>query len=119
MVTGNMFGDILTDEASMLPGSLGMLPSASLGNGGPGLYEPIHGSAPDIAGQGIANPLATILASAMLLRHSLELEEEAKAIEVAVQKALSDGLRTHDIARGGEAIGTEPMGSAVVERLTV
>lgn len=119
VVTGNMFGDILTDEASMLPGSLGMLPSASLGNGGPGLYEPIHGSAPDIAGQGIANPLATILASAMLLRHSLELEEEAKAIEVAVQKALSDGLRTHDIARGGEAIGTEPMGSAVVERLTV
>ena len=119
VVTGNMFGDILTDEASMLPGSLGMLPSASLGSDGPGLYEPIHGSAPDIAGQGIANPLATILASAMLLRHSLELEDEAQAIEGAVQKVLSAGLRTHDIARGGEAIGTEPMGSAVVERLTV
>jgi 3-isopropylmalate dehydrogenase len=119
VVTGNMFGDILTDEASMLPGSLGMLPSASLGSDGPGLYEPIHGSAPDIAGQGIANPLATILAAAMLLRHSLGLEDEAQAIEGAVQKVLSAGLRTHDIARGGEAIGTEPMGSAVVERLTV
>jgi 3-isopropylmalate dehydrogenase len=119
VVTGNMFGDILTDEASMLPGSLGMLPSASLGSGGPGLYEPIHGSAPDIAGQEIANPLATILASAMLLRHSLGLESEATAIESAVQSVLSDGLRTHDIARGGEAIGTELMGSAVVERLTV
>ena len=119
VVTGNMFGDILTDEASMLPGSLGMLPSASLGSDGPGLYEPIHGSAPDIAGQEIANPLATILASAMLLRHSLDLEAEATAIESAVQRVLSDGLRTHDIARGGEAIGTESMGSAVVERLTV
>ena len=119
VVTGNMFGDILTDEASMLPGSLGMLPSASLGSDGPGLYEPIHGSAPDIAGQEIANPLATILASAMLLRHSLRLETEATAIESAVQSVLSDGLRTRDIARGGEAIGTEPMGSAVVERLTV
>ena len=119
VVTGNMFGDILTDEASMLPGSLGMLPSASLGSDGPGLYEPIHGSAPDIAGQEIANPLATILASAMLLRHSLGLEVEAKAIESAVQSVLSDGLRTRDIARGGEAIGTEAMGSAVVERLTV
>ena len=119
VVTGNMFGDILTDEASMLPGSLGMLPSASLGSDGPGLYEPIHGSAPDIAGQEIANPLATILASAMLLRHSLGLEVEATAIESAVQSVLSDGLRTRDIARGGEAIGTESMGSAVVERLTV
>ncbi len=119
VVTGNMFGDILTDEASMLPGSLGMLPSASLGSDGPGLYEPIHGSAPDIAGQEIANPLATILASAMLLRHSLGLEAEATAIESAVQRVLSDGLRTRDIARGGEAIGTESMGSAVVERLTV
>ena len=119
VVTGNMFGDILTDEASMLPGSLGMLPSASLGSDGPGLYEPIHGSAPDIAGQEIANPLATILASAMLLRHSLGLEVEAKAIESAVQSVLSDGLRTRDIARGGETIGTEAMGSAVVERLTV
>ena len=118
VVTGNMFGDILTDEASMLPGSLGMLPSASLGDEGPGLYEPIHGSAPDIAGKGIANPLATILASAMLLRHSLSLSDEANAVEVAVSQVLADGLRTHDIARGGEAIGTESMGSAVVERLS-
>lgn len=117
VVTGNMFGDILTDEASMLPGSLGMLPSASIGDGGPGLYEPIHGSAPDIAGKGIANPLATILAAAMLLRHSLELETEAQAIEAAVARVLADGLRTGDIARGSESIGTEAMGSAVVERL--
>lgn len=119
VVTGNMFGDILTDEASMLPGSLGMLPSASLGDGGPGLYEPIHGSAPDIAGQDIANPLATILAVAMLLRHSLELETEAVAIESAVSKVLKDGLRTADIARGGDSIGTQAMGAAVVERLSV
>ncbi len=117
VVTGNMFGDILTDEASMLPGSLGMLPSASLGDGGPGLYEPIHGSAPDIAGQGIANPLATILAAAMLLRHSLNLNAEAEAIEAAVQQVLADGLRTADIASGGETTGTEAMGTAVVERL--
>jgi 3-isopropylmalate dehydrogenase len=124
VVTGNMFGDILTDEASMLPGSLGMLPSASLGDGGPGLYEPIHGSAPDIAGKGIANPLATILAVAMMLRHSLSLASEADAIEAAVEKALADGLRTADIARtsdpsGGEPIGTEAMGSAVIQRLSV
>ncbi|MFK8112019.1 MAG: 3-isopropylmalate dehydrogenase [Rubripirellula sp.] len=119
VVTGNMFGDILTDEASMLPGSLGMLPSASLGNGGPGLYEPIHGSAPDIAGQDVANPLATILAVAMLLRHSLSLEKEAVAIEAAVGRVLADGLRTADIARGAEAIGTKAMGAAVVQRLSV
>lgn len=118
VVTGNMFGDILTDEASMLPGSLGMLPSASLGAGGPGLYEPIHGSAPDIAGQDIANPLATILATAMLLRHSLQLSEEADAVEHAVAQVLSDGLRTADIARGSEAIGTVAMGEAVIERLS-
>lgn len=117
VVTGNMFGDILTDEASMLPGSLGMLPSASIGDGGPGLYEPIHGSAPDIAGQGIANPLATILAAAMLLRHSLGLEKEATTIESAVAGVLADGLRTGDIARGAAAIGTEEMGAAVVGRL--
>ncbi len=117
VVTGNMFGDILTDEASMLPGSLGMLPSASLGDGGPGLYEPIHGSAPDIAGQGIANPLATILASAMLLRHSLQLTQEADAVEAAVTKSLADGLRTTDIARGGPSISTGAMGDAVVDRL--
>lgn len=118
VVTGNLFGDILTDEASMLPGSLGMLPSASLGDSGPGLYEPIHGSAPDIAGRGIANPLATILAAAMLLRHSLSLPTEADAVERAVAGVISDGLRTADIARGGDSIGTEAMGSAVVERLT-
>ena len=117
VVTGNMFGDILTDEASMLPGSLGMLPSASLGAGGPGLYEPIHGSAPDIAGQDIANPLATILAAAMLLRHSLQLSEEADAVEHAVAQVLSDGLRTADIARGS-MIGTVAMGEAVIERLS-
>ena len=117
VVTGNMFGDILTDEASMLPGSLGMLPSASLGSDGPGLYEPIHGSAPDIAGQGIANPLATILASAMLLRHSLDAEAEASKIESAVAAVLQSGLRTADLARGGEAVGTEAMGDAVVSQL--
>ena len=117
VVTGNMFGDILTDEASMLPGSLGMLPSASLGSDGPGLYEPIHGSAPDIAGKGIANPLATILAAAMLLRHSLGAENEAAAVEKAVSSVLSDGLRTADIARGGESTSTEAMGAAVVERI--
>ena len=117
VVTGNMFGDILTDEASMLPGSLGMLPSASLGDGGPGLYEPIHGSAPDIAGQGIANPLATILAAAMLLRHSLSLGDEAKAIESAVEGVLASGLRTADIARGSESVGTEAIAKAVITRL--
>src|SRR6056297_2015734 len=93
VVTGNMFGDILTDEASMLPGSLGMLPSASLGDGGPGLYEPIHGSAPDIAGKGIANPLATILASAMMLRHSCDLTADAEAVEAAVAGVLAAGVR--------------------------
>ena len=98
VVTSNMFGDILTDEASMLPGSLGMLPSASLGSNGPGLYEPIHGSAPDIAGKGIANPLATILAAAMLLRHSLNLEAEAAVIETAVKNVLAQGFRTADLA---------------------
>ena len=107
VVTSNMFGDILTDEASMLPGSLGMLPSASLGSSGPGLYEPIHGSAPDIAGKGIANPLATILAAAMLLRHSLGLETEAEVIEAAVRKVLAAGHRTADLVRKGQpSIGT-------------
>lgn len=117
VVTGNLFGDILTDEASMLPGSLGLLPSASLGSGGPGLYEPIHGSAPDIAGKGIANPLATILAAAMMLRHSLGLESEAVAIEEAVDKVLADGLRTADIAAGGPRISTEEMGGYVAAKL--
>ena len=100
----------------MLPGSLGMLPSASLGQGGPGLYEPIHGSAPDIAGTDKANPLATILAAAMLLRHSLGLAEEADAIELAVSGVLADGLRTADIARGAASIGTKEMGAAVIGR---
>jgi 3-isopropylmalate dehydrogenase len=113
VVTGNMFGDILTDEGSMLPGSLGLLPSASLGESPPGLYEPIHGSAPDIAGKGIANPLATILAAAMALRHSLGLEGEAAAVETAVDAALDAGLRTPDIAAGGPSVGTEQMGDAV------
>jgi 3-isopropylmalate dehydrogenase len=117
VVTGNLFGDILTDEASMLPGSLGMLPSASLGADGPGLYEPIHGSAPDIAGKGIANPLATILAAAMALRHSLGLETEAAAVETAVDAVLDDGLRTADIAAGGPHVSTGEMGTAVVRYL--
>lgn len=119
VVTGNLFGDILTDEASMLPGSLGLLPSASLGDGDIGLYEPIHGSAPDIAGQGIANPLGTILSAAMALRHSLDLNEEARAIEHAVDNVLADGLRTADIADGGAFIGTEAMGAAVAKAVAV
>lgn len=114
VVTGNMFGDILTDEASMLPGSLGLLPSASLGSDGPGLYEPIHGSAPDIAGKGLANPLAAILATAMLLRHSLGLHEEASTLEQAVDSVLKAGQRTQDIAAGGNSIGTVEMGDAVL-----
>jgi 3-isopropylmalate dehydrogenase len=113
VVTGNLFGDILTDEASMLPGSMGMLPSASLGDSGPGLYEPIHGSAPDIAGTGVANPLATILATAMALRHSLHLNDEAAVIETAVDAVLDAGLRTPDIAAGGPWVTTAKMGDAV------
>lgn len=118
VVTGNMFGDILTDEASMLPGSLGLLPSASVGSDGPGLYEPIHGSAPDIAGKGIANPLATILATAMLLRHSLGLSTEAAALEQCVDSVLKAGHRTQDIAAGSKAIGTAEMGDAVLKALS-
>ncbi len=117
VVTGNLFGDILTDEASMLPGSMGMLPSASLGDSGPGLYEPIHGSAPDIAGKGVANPLAAILAAAMALRHSLDLPEEAAAVEAAVSSVLDDGLRTADIAAGNAPVSTSEMGDAVVAAL--
>ena len=116
ILTENMFGDILSDEASILTGSIGLLPSASLGNPeGPGLFEPVHGSAPDIAGQGVANPLATILSAAMLLRHGLGLEPEAKAIEDAVDAALGDGLRTRDL--GGDAT-TELATSAVLGKLT-
>jgi 3-isopropylmalate dehydrogenase len=138
IVTENMFGDILTDEASMLAGSMGMLPSASLGaeskepsaeettsdtrHPAPGtrmgLYEPIHGTAPDIAGQGIANPLATILSAAMLLRHSLGLEEEARAVEAAVAAALDDGYVTSDVAAPGEQVRTTAeVGAAVAERI--
>jgi len=114
MVTENMFGDILTDEASMLAGSMGMLPSASLNDGTVGLYEPIHGSAPDIAGQNIANPCGSILSAAMLLRHSLRLEEEATTVENAVTQVLENGLRTGDIAQAGETrISTIEMGDAV------
>ena len=118
MVCGNMFGDILSDEASMLTGSIGMLPSASLDANGKGLYEPIHGSAPDIAGKGIANPLAQILSLAMMMRYSFGLAEPADRVERAVRKALSSGLRTGDIARNGERIcGTQEMGAAVVAAL--
>jgi 3-isopropylmalate dehydrogenase len=105
-VTENMFGDILTDEASMLCGSLGLLPSASLGDGTRGLYEPIHGSAPDIAGQGIANPYGAILSAALLLRHSLKLEAEAHAVELAVHRAIGDGVRTPDIAAANQRPAT-------------
>jgi 3-isopropylmalate dehydrogenase len=118
VVTSNMFGDILTDEASMLPGSLGMLPSASLGSNGPGLYEPIHGSAPDIAGKGIANPLATILAAAMLLRHSLNLEAEAAVIETSVKNVLAQGFRTADLApKGSPTLSTIAITDKVLESL--
>ncbi|MDH3539195.1 MAG: 3-isopropylmalate dehydrogenase [Acidimicrobiia bacterium] len=118
VVTSNLFGDILTDEASMITGSLGMLPSASLGSGGPGLFEPVHGSAPDIAGTGVANPLAMILAAAMALRHSLHLEEEAKAVESAVASVIASGLRTPDIAAGGDSVGTKEMSAAVIAALS-
>ncbi len=126
IATSNMFGDILTDEAAQVTGSIGMLASASLGDGtGPGLYEPIHGSAPDIAGKDLANPLATILSAAMLLRFSFKAEAEAKAIEAAVDKVLSDGWRTGDIAgknieaikAAGKLVGTKKMGQLVVEYL--
>jgi len=118
ILTENMFGDILTDEASMLAGSMGLLPSASLGETTVGLYEPIHGSAPDIAGRGIANPFGTILSAAMLLRHSLALEAEAAAVERAVSAALAAGVRTADVAAPGAAsVGSRAAGDAVIERL--
>ena len=118
MVTGNMFGDILSDEASMLTGSIGMLPSASLDDKNKGLYEPSHGSAPDIAGQGVANPLATILSAAMLLRYTFGLEEQAQRIENAVKKVLAQGFRTGDIyERGTNKVGTKEMGDAVIAAL--
>jgi len=118
VVTGNMFGDILSDEASMLTGSIGMLPSASLNTKNQGLYEPSHGSAPDIAGKGIANPLATILSAAMMLRFSLNQEAAAQRIEAAVQKVLAQGLRTSDIySEGTTKVSTREMGDAVVKAL--
>ena len=113
-----MFGDILSDEAAMLTGSIGMLPSASLNDKNQGLYEPSHGSAPDIAGQGIANPLATILSAAMMLRFSLNQPEAAARIEAAVQKVLEQGLRTGDIwSEGTTKVNTQQMGDAVVAAL--
>ena len=119
IVTGNMFGDILSDEASMLTGSIGMLPSASLNSSSQGLYEPSHGSAPDIAGKGVANPLATILSAAMMLRFSLGQEAAAMRIEDAVKKVLAQGLRTGDIySEGTTKVGTSQMGDAVVKALT-
>ncbi len=114
VVTENMFGDILTDEASVLAGSMGMLPSASVGAGGPGLYEPIHGSAPDIAGRGIANPIGTVLSAAMLLRHSLGLEAPAAAIERAVDQTITDGCRTADL---GGTLSTRAMADEILRRL--
>ena len=126
IATSNMFGDILSDEASQITGSIGMLASASLGDGtGPGLYEPIHGSAPDIAGKDIANPLATILSCAMLLRYDFNMEEEARCIEAAVEKVLDDGWRTGDIAgssmeevkANGKLVGTKKMGDLVIEAI--
>jgi len=118
MVTGNMFGDILSDEASMLTGSIGLLPSASLNENNFGLYEPIHGSAPDIAGKGVANPLATILSAAMMLRFSFGLNDEALRIESAVKKVLAQGYRTADIAETGlRMVGTRAMGDAVLAAL--
>ena len=118
MVTGNMFGDILSDEASMLTGSIGMLPSASLDDKNKGLYEPSHGSAPDIAGKGVANPLATILSVAMMLRYTFALEAQAQRVENAVKKVLAQGYRTGDIyERGTNKVGTREMGDAVLAAL--
>ena len=117
IVTENMFGDILTDEASMLAGSLGLLPSASLGEGSNGIYEPIHGSAPDIAGKGIANPYAAILSAAMLLRHSLGLEQEAACVEQSVSRALDAGVLTSDVAPAGRGVRTADATRAVLEQL--
>jgi 3-isopropylmalate dehydrogenase len=119
LVTENLFGDILSDEAAMLTGSLGMLPSASLGEKGPGLFEPVHGSAPDIAGTGKANPLATLLSVAMMLRYGLGMHEEAGRLDAAVESALAQGLRTPDLAAGEETreVGTEEMTDAVIAAL--
>jgi 3-isopropylmalate dehydrogenase len=118
IVTGNMFGDILSDEASMLTGSIGMLPSASLDANGKGLYEPSHGSAPDIAGKDVANPLATILSTAMMLRYTFNKDEWAYRIEAAVKQVLAKGYRTADIHETGtRKVGTREMGDAVIAAL--
>ena len=120
ILAGNMFGDILSDEAAILAGSLGMLPSASLGSNRQGLYEPVHGAAPDIAGQGIANPIGAVLSVAMLLRHSLRLDDEAAAVEAAVAGVLDDGLRTADLAlKGQAAVSTTEMGQAIAARVAM
>ena len=117
IVTGNLFGDVLSDAAAMLTGSIGMLPSASLNSDGKGMYEPVHGSAPDIAGQGIANPLATILSLSMLLRYSFDDGNSAQRIEDAVAKVLGQGHRSADIGGGDAALSTSAMGDAVVAAL--
>ncbi len=117
LVTSNIFGDILSDEASQITGSIGMLPSASLAKGNFGMYEPVHGSAPDIAGQNLANPIATILSAAMMLRYTFGLAEEADAMEDAVKKFLADGYRTPDIAAGGPSIGTKEAGDLIAEMI--
>ncbi len=118
IVTGNMFGDILTDEASMIAGSMGMLPSGAIGTHKPGLFEPIHGSAPKYTGQNVVNPIATILSAAMLLRYSLELEDEARAVEDAVEAVLAEGYRTKDIREEGTTlVGTREMGDLIMERI--
>lgn len=117
ILTGNIFGDILSDEASMITGSIGMLPSASLGDTSLGMYEPVHGSAPDIAGKGLANPIAMILSCAMLLRYSLNLTKEADVIEQAVRQVIDDGARTADIAGGGPHISTKEMGDRILAAL--
>jgi 3-isopropylmalate dehydrogenase len=116
IVTENTFGDILSDEAAILAGSMGMLPSASLG-GRVGLYEPVHGTAPDIAGQGIANPIAAVLSAAMLMRYSLNMGRDADRVDAAVLRVLEQGHRTRDIAAGGKAVGTREMGDLIVREL--
>lgn len=118
IVTENMFGDILSDEASMITGSIGLLPSASMGDGAPALFEPIHGSAPDIAGKNMANPIATILSAAMMLRYSFDLGDVSAAIERAVDKTLEQGYRTPDMAGGSERVGTAEMGTKIIENLS-
>jgi 3-isopropylmalate dehydrogenase len=117
VVTENMFGDILSDEASMITGSIGLLPSASIGDTAPGLYEPIHGSAPDIAGQDKANPIATILSVAMMFRYSFQLQAEADAIEQAVDAVLAEGWHTADFAGEGDPVGTVKMGDLICGKI--